>query len=104
LQAPPTSEIYNLSLHDALPIYKGLATFTPTSALAETLSDIEELVTREIGTQYHTEITTIDALNSMQRIMHRIASAYIRVYIQYRSEEHTSELQSRENLVCRLLL
>src|SRR5690606_40810610 len=24
--------------------------------------------------------------------------------IQYRSEEHTSELQSRENLVCRLLL
>src|SRR5690606_40070057 len=25
-------------------------------------------------------------------------------YINYRSEEHTSELQSRENLVCRLLL
>src|SRR5690606_40990665 len=26
------------------------------------------------------------------------------IYIIYRSEEHTSELQSRENLVCRLLL
>src|SRR5690606_21359623 len=26
------------------------------------------------------------------------------LYNQYRSEEHTSELQSRENLVCRLLL
>src|SRR5690606_41067161 len=26
------------------------------------------------------------------------------VYIVFRSEEHTSELQSRENLVCRLLL
>src|SRR5690606_40018420 len=26
------------------------------------------------------------------------------VYRSYRSEEHTSELQSRENLVCRLLL
>src|SRR5690606_39601487 len=25
-------------------------------------------------------------------------------FIQHRSEEHTSELQSRENLVCRLLL
>src|SRR5690606_40609030 len=25
-------------------------------------------------------------------------------HLQYRSEEHTSELQSRENLVCRLLL
>src|SRR5690606_40876421 len=26
------------------------------------------------------------------------------VYVGFRSEEHTSELQSRENLVCRLLL
>src|SRR5690606_41629931 len=26
------------------------------------------------------------------------------IYLQIRSEEHTSELQSRENLVCRLLL
>src|SRR5690606_39407392 len=26
------------------------------------------------------------------------------LYIKFRSEEHTSELQSRENLVCRLLL
>src|SRR5690606_39758058 len=26
------------------------------------------------------------------------------IYIKIRSEEHTSELQSRENLVCRLLL
>src|SRR5690606_39594207 len=30
--------------------------------------------------------------------------AYIVVSAIYRSEEHTSELQSRENLVCRLLL
>src|SRR5690606_40894682 len=28
----------------------------------------------------------------------------IEILQQYRSEEHTSELQSRENLVCRLLL
>src|SRR5690606_39360604 len=28
----------------------------------------------------------------------------MRVYVLSRSEEHTSELQSRENLVCRLLL
>src|SRR3712207_8453158 len=28
----------------------------------------------------------------------------IRVFIEYRSEEHTSELQSRQYLVCRLLL
>src|SRR5690606_40469084 len=28
----------------------------------------------------------------------------VRIYVTNRSEEHTSELQSRENLVCRLLL
>src|SRR5690606_39527813 len=35
----------------------------------------------------------------------RLVCALRRVpYVYYRSEEHTSELQSRENLVCRLLL
>src|SRR5690606_41500218 len=29
---------------------------------------------------------------------------YNQLQVEYRSEEHTSELQSRENLVCRLLL
>src|SRR5688572_31435449 len=28
----------------------------------------------------------------------------IRLFLKYRSEEHTSELQSQSNLVCRLLL
>src|SRR6266511_6209680 len=58
-----TTEIYTLSLHDALPI----STSPPT------------LTTMMISTT----------------IMPRFLS---------RSEEHTSELQSRENLVCRLLL
>src|SRR5690606_40577633 len=31
-------------------------------------------------------------------------SSYASIATLYRSEEHTSELQSRENLVCRLLL
>src|SRR5690606_1101885 len=34
----------------------------------------------------------------------RMPGEWIARYIQQRSEEHTSELQSRENLVCRLLL
>src|SRR5690606_41230279 len=33
-----------------------------------------------------------------------IRPAHARMHVQARSEEHTSELQSRENLVCRLLL
>src|SRR5690606_29025520 len=34
----------------------------------------------------------------------RLYIAMVRIGVEARSEEHTSELQSRENLVCRLLL
>src|SRR5690606_41691091 len=39
-----------------------------------------------------------------QVIAHLLLKNIIGTSLQYRSEEHTSELQSRENLVCRLLL
>src|SRR5690606_42133614 len=47
--------------------------------------------------------------NAVQRIARRLAETERRRAIRWtafrtRSEEHTSELQSRENLVCRLLL
>src|SRR5712675_3715067 len=63
-----TTEIYTLSLHDALPI-----SVTFVAALV-------------IGL-VHDLITPITQLTNYQR-----------------SEEHTSELQSRLHLVCRLLL
>src|SRR2546430_13124340 len=72
-----TTEIYTLSLHDALPIscpgYCCL-TATPSSNRAVPISCAQVAVTP--GTP--------------ARVM--------------RSEEHTSELQSQSNLVCRLLL
>src|SRR5207302_11161576 len=43
------------------------------------------------------------ALRAVLQMQFRCASIY-RVKSVVRSEEHTSELQSRENLVCRLLL
>src|SRR3954453_9166294 len=61
-----TTEIYTLSLHDALPIYRGRR--APMSA---------------------------------GRLFARCARNIPRAL---RSEEHTSELQSRPHLVCRLLL
>src|SRR5690606_41645138 len=73
-----TTEIYTLSLHDALPISKDDATFE--AALAQ--AGIE---TVKIGQAI--EGTEVAIKNNADR-----------------SEEHTSELQSRENLVCRLLL
>lgn len=63
--------------------YKGLTDFTPTKQLAPTLGMLDHLMIREIGKQYHTEFSTIDDLNSMQRIMHKIATAYVKVYLEY---------------------
>ena len=64
-----TTEIYTLSLHDALPIFKGMA--------ARMLSDNE--VAERIGNYKFGEAESIDLLI-------------------WRSEEHTSELQSRETI------
>src|SRR3989442_6721954 len=62
-----TTEIYTLSLHDALPIY--------TLPRLEAKNLVSELPAKKVSN-----------------------------FFQLRSEEHTSELQSRPHLVCRLLL
>src|SRR2546422_7838404 len=68
-----TTEIYTLSLHDALPIF---IRFAPGNASREESFGAVRL--------HHSDSTPI--------------------YKMLRSEEHTSELQSRLHLVCRLLL
>src|SRR5215475_16192154 len=65
-----TTEIYTLSLHDALP-FSAFTTSAPSPA------------TRRLNVSADVPPTFL--------------------WIDARSEEHTSELQSRENLVCRLL-
>src|SRR2546427_11875155 len=67
-----TTEIYTLSLHDALPIYQGSGPL------------VQEFLSTANGRQ------EADRNPSQPR--------------SDRSEEHTSELQSQSNLVCRLLL
>src|SRR3712207_8143639 len=44
-----------------------------------------------------------NALRELEEMEQRMKSRYS-ILIQWRSEEHTSELQSRQYLVCRLLL
>src|SRR5687768_18511776 len=75
-----TTEIYTLSLHDALPIY----------AVAVQRKLAEELAERR-------DLRRIAAVQRRERAQRRRRSGS-------RSEEHTSELQSRLHLVCRLLL
>src|SRR5438034_2439255 len=75
----PTA-IYTLSLHDALPIYRRDAGFRATNG----------------------EIVTVGRVDQKGRIHLRDGRVLPGNY--KRSEEHTSELQSHSDLVCRLLL
>src|SRR5437016_10916259 len=82
-----TSEIYTLSLHDALPIWLRTA-----SAGKGYTHGIPQIAGHCIG---EPKIMEAQANSSPQVTV----GDYGR-----RSEEHTSELQSLTNLVCRLLL
>src|SRR2546423_15356027 len=74
-----TTEIYTLSLHDALPIFRPVAGFS---------------VLRLLWSLRRCVWTLVDSTPSHS--MHSLPRS--------RSEEHTSELQSLAYLVCRLLL
>src|SRR5207249_5765409 len=77
---PAPTEIYTLSLHDALPIsdlIKGDVGCVPDAAFRRP---------------------------ARNRVLHTEAGENLQAAIVHRSEEHTSELQSRFDLVCRLLL
>src|SRR5690606_40523867 len=92
-----TTELYTLSLHDALPILatgstlnrgRGAAPVAPGAA-----PDVVASPDLPISTSTEDALAEVESLASSARLEER-----------ERSEEHTSELQSRENLVCRLLL
>src|SRR5256885_15946800 len=86
-----TTEIYTLSLHDALPIY---------------------LQSRCRHRQPLSEAKPFSIFNRCFNLHHRRPRSAVSQWISatptlrcaWRSEEHTSELQSPCNLVCRLLL
>src|SRR3712207_7943663 len=82
-----TTEIYTLSLHDALPISViDRKSFSKLSGVLDRVDDDPALSIAAGGTADDSE------------------GFFVRPTIIERSEEHTSELQSRQYLVCRLLL
>src|SRR5207248_11429057 len=100
---PPPTPTYPLSLHDALPIFASIEV-PVIEHRKHGFDDLNDAIERDvgrkivvvgacIGTDSHT--TGIDAIMNMKGF----AGDY-----GLRSEEHTSELQSPYDLVCRLLL
>src|SRR3712207_7600441 len=83
-----TTEIYTLSLHDALPIY--LVVIQPAR---------EHPVDRREDVHLGRGVGVLP-LHLHSGARRRAAGEDVG----HRSEEHTSELQSRQYLVCRLLL
>src|SRR3712207_8971475 len=81
-----TTEIYTLSLHDALPISWHFRTIQSRDA------------TQPAGGRAVSKRTTAPDASRQSALAER------RNVAGRRSEEHTSELQSRQYLVCRLLL
>src|SRR2546430_11133807 len=77
-----TTEIYTLSLHDALPIFGMLAWG-------------KSFIVRWMGPHYADSYLVLVLL---------VVGVTVSLWQGPRSEEHTSELQSQSNLVCRLLL
>src|SRR5690606_41784778 len=89
---------YPLSLHDALPIYCAIR-----SAMART--DLPSAVILPASRQRTCWLRCRRRGRLWRTNPPGNGSARARVTVaSLRSEEHTSELQSRENLVCRLLL
>src|SRR5207244_10956119 len=103
-QPPPTTINYTLSLHDALPIFELVAT--------------RELLPRQryFLQVHHLETRLDQAMTHLEGLPKMLFQAFVAelaepeiievelAKMSSRSEEHTSELQSPDHLVCRLLL
>src|SRR5690606_41946916 len=90
---PPTHASLHLSLHDALPILPSVARPAPYARLSIRW-------TQATSDFFDSRLPVPSPFLMGSRAM----SSSLGCDRTVRSEEHTSELQSRENLVCRLLL
>src|SRR5207248_10850787 len=94
---PPPSEIYTLSLHDALPICQLARTVRPADRrIPGAAMDAGRYVRADrSGARTHLQ---------SRKILLALPRSAVCGFVDERSEEHTSELQSPYDLVCRLLL
>src|SRR5690625_2760857 len=95
IRTTANTEIYTLSLHDALPIWE----MAKTEA---SLPDDRRIDFVSITTPNHMHFPV--AKTFIEAGIHVVCDKPMTNTVEERSEEHTSELQSRGHLVCRLRL
>src|SRR5207253_8314613 len=97
---PPHTPPYTLSLHDALPIYgiMGIGAICHTVNPRLFPEQIAWIVNHAEDRVVITDTTFVPLLEKLADKLPSVQRFIVR------SEEHTSELQSRGHLVCRLLL
>src|SRR5205823_10066383 len=99
---PSTTQIYTLSLHDALPI-----SAKRRSKIVYELRDVFHQLRDETTLEFGEHVEPNELVDLLQSIQCDFKSGWtidLIDWIAKRSEEHTSELQSLAYLVCRLLL
>src|SRR5206468_10652580 len=100
----PPPQLYTLSLHDALPIFSsvyGLVTRGCSRVRSTRISTLNSVLSGSCGPSpsvAYEPLTGAAVAGSAVQASGRCPSPHSRP----RSEEHTSELQSRSDLVCRL--
>src|SRR5690606_39585661 len=93
-----------LSLHDALPIFVFIQTH-----IQRCIENLACFLLIDISHEQILDISRINLMNGVGAWRHFYEFSindfisFVIIKCQIRSEEHTSELQSRENFVCRLL-
>src|SRR5207253_10983757 len=92
--APATTELYTLSLHDALPIYSGRSGAKQRQRSRSLCAKSPDWP--QLGDLRAHRMNNSPAAGQCPEGNRCMSNE--------RSEEHTSELQSRGHLVCRLLL
>src|SRR5437899_6213239 len=97
---PPTTQIYTLSLHDALPISAvSMQEHRQERQTSKPATNPTDVPLHGMLASLHRRTrqeSNLSAQTNSRRNLH--------VQSRLRSEEHTSELQSLRHLVCRLLL